>query len=483
MRERLWPRLCCLLLLLAALTSVCAQSPSDAAALARLRDQLASPHGVTDADAVAIIDERVLAATAAQLSDLEIKLTNGALLHVTSVALELRDAAALVRLGVEARPTPSATAVKLLVTGYLGSGEVSGSRLRMPFRLTDVALDGAQPSIFGSLLREWLLPARWNGALPPLELPLQLSQELEIPAARFEVNGQLPMEITTPAYRVKADFIPTAVLILDGRMVVALNLPSHASAPSPTGNSTAVMDEATLKSEIKRLGSAFTVEGSGVRLRLRRAALNALLGQVAAAQSTDLTLRFKPARIRTEEMDGIFRTINYTDIESGDGHADVRGLSVERIAQGRVDLRLNAQGEMNVRVRGREYGLPYSLAPRGTFAVNDEIVPLELDNVNERAVLNAAPGSRVPLSVRVGIEIVGHPISVARTVQAPADQWLRNIALPTFFNHEARLPRHLEANGGAQVTDSRTVHVTLSKLSVKTNDDVLEIRAEASISQ
>jgi hypothetical protein len=72
---------------------------------------------VTDADAVAIIDERVLAATAAQLSDLEIKLTNGALLHVTSVALELRDAAALVRLGVEAHPTPSATAVKLLVTG------------------------------------------------------------------------------------------------------------------------------------------------------------------------------------------------------------------------------------------------------------------------------------------------------------------------------------------------------------------------------
>lgn len=462
---------------------------ADPAALTQLWNQLAATNAFNDADLIAIISERTVAVTAARMNGLEIKPANGALLRVTSVALELKNAAALVRLGVEAQQPTTATTTKLnlQLTGRLGSGEVNGSSLRLPFHLTDVSFGeaGAPPSFFQALLREWLSAARWNAALPPLELPLQLSQELEVPAARFNVEGQLPMEITTPAYRVKADFTLAAMLVLNGRVVVALRLPtSQPVTPQPSPTST-VQDVATLESEIERLSRSLTTEGGDVRLHVRRAALNTLLQQIAAAQSTDLTMLLKPARLRAEQVEGIFSTLNYTDVEAGSGRADVQSLTVEQIRNNRLDLRVQAQGEMNLRVRGREYGIPYSLAPHGTFEINREIVPLELTNESERLVLRAAPGSRVPINVRIGIELAGQQITIPRTVTAPADQWLKGVALPTLFDREIQLPRHIEANGGgqSQVTNSAGVRYTLSKLRATADQDVLEIKAEVSVGQ
>jgi hypothetical protein len=487
MWKRFRPGFYGLLLTLAALASAFAGPQADAPALKRLRDQLAATRSLGDADVVAVIGERALAETAARLSGLEIKLSNGSLLRVTSVALELRNAAAVVRLGVEARPPALTAALGFQVAGRLGGGEVNGSRLRLPFELTEVALGGGPaPPLLRTFFREWLSPERWNAALPPLEIPLQLSEVIELPAARFDVEGQMPMEITTPAYRVQADFTLAAMLILNGRAAVALSLSPRQPGPqSHAAESLPSPDAAALEAEIEQLARPLDAGGSDISVRIRRGALDTLLRRIAAAESTDLTMRLKPSRIRSEEVDGIFRTLNYTDVESGDGRADVQALSAERVARGRVDLRLNVRGEMQLRVRGREYAIPYSLSPRGTFAIMDEVVPLELTTEGGRVTLRAAPGSRVPISVRVGIEIAGHSISIPRTVEAPADRWLSGVALPTFFDREIQLPRRIEADAGGQMQTvaSAAARYTFSKLVATADDDVLEVRAEVSVAR
>jgi hypothetical protein len=474
-----------LFLMLAALAPAFAGPRADAPALKRLRDQLAATQALGDADVVAVIGERALAATAERLGGLEIKLSNGALLRVTSVTLELRNAAASVQLGIEARPPSlTAAALSLQLTGRLGGGEVNGSRLRLPFQLTEVAFGGGTTPLLQTFFREWLSPERWNAALPPLEIPLQLSEVIELPAARFDVEGQVPMEITTPPYRVQADFTLAAMLFLNGRAAVALSLAPH-QPPQQTraAEGQPTSDLAALEGEIERLSQPLNTDGADLSVRIRRRTLNALLQRVVSAENTDLTMRLKPARLRAEEVDGLFRTLNYTDIEAGDGRADVTQLSAERIARDRVDLRLNVQGEMNVRVRGREYGIPYSLSPRGTFAINNETVPLELVSENDRVSLRAAPGSRVPINIRVGIEIAGQPISIPRTIHAPADRWLSGVTLPTLFSREIRLPRRIETGDRhqTQVTDGEAVHYTLSKLSARADDDRLEVKAEMSV--
>jgi hypothetical protein len=284
---------------------------------------------------------------------------------------------------------------------------------------------------------------------------------------------------------VKADFTLAAMLVLNGRVVVALKLPtSQTTASQPSPNSI-TQDTATLESEIERLSQSLTTDGGDVRLRVRRSALNTLLQQIAAAQTTDLTMLLRPVRLRAEQVEGIFSTLNYTDVESAGGRADVQSLAVEQIHQGRIELRVLAQGAMNLRVRGREYGIPYSLAPRGTFAINRELVSLEVVNDGDRVVLRAAPGSRVPINVRIGLEIAGQQISIPRTLNAPADQWLKGVALPTLFDREIQLPRRIEANGNgqSQVTSSAGVRYTLSKLRAAADNDVLEIKADVSVGQ
>jgi hypothetical protein len=494
MRKRKKPRLCALLALCAAITPIFAQAPPDLQSLRQLRGQLAATNALRDADVVAVIGERPVRETAARLNGLEIKLANGAVLRVTSVALELHHAAAQVKFGVEARPSAATpVAVNLRVSGRLGGGEVSGSNLRLPFQLTDVSLGGddsnraSSPSTLRTLFGEWLSPERWNAALPPLEIPLRLSEELEIPASRFDVVGQVPMEVTTPAYRVKAAFTLAALIMLEGRLVVALNLPSTQLAPPrhALDHNSDAEDAAALVGEIERLSRPLTTNGGDLRIRVRSAAINTLLGQIAAAHNTDLDVRLKPARIRAEQVEELFSTLNYTDVEAGDGRADVRSLSAEGVGHSRIALRLSAAGELNVRLRGREYGIPYSLAPRGTFEIRDEIVPLEIVSDGGRVSLRAARGARVPIRVRVGIEIAGQPISIPRTVEAPADEWLKSIALPTLFESEVRMPRRIESGGDGRmrVTEGTPVRYTLSKLRAEAGDDVLEINAEVSTAQ
>ncbi|MBL8203310.1 MAG: hypothetical protein JNM09_03715 [Blastocatellia bacterium] len=463
-----------ILLLLSSVAS--AQSP-----LQKLRDQLVATNGLRDHDVVAVLSQRALNDTAARMAGLEITLSNGVAMKINSVALELKPAVGLVNLSVEVNPSSKFKAAKFRLSGTLGSGEIRGANLRLPFQLTNVAFgseDTKSLSLLKILLRDWLVPTKWNEVLPPLEVPLQLNPTVDIPAATFESNGDLPMTIATPVYQLKIDFTLAALAILDGRAVIALNLQPKSVPSQPSSGSNE--DEATLTNEIGRLTQHLALNHD-VRLRVRKNAINDLLAKLAAARELDLTVKLKQGRVRAEEVDALIGKIfNYTDVESGDGKADVARLVVEDISETRVSVRLTGQGELSTNVKGREYGVPYSLSPRGYFTINNELLPLQILSRNDRIVVRAVGGAIVPVRVTMTIDVIGRPIGLTRTVNLRADEWLKDFELPTIVSQEFQLPRQLALgkNNELTVVRSEISRYTIVNLRVETKDDALEILAD-----
>jgi hypothetical protein len=453
-----------------------AQSP-----LQQLRDQLVATNGWREHDVVAVISQRALNDTAARLAGLEITLNNGVTMKLNAIALELKPAIAQVKLGVEVNPSSKFKAAKFRLFGKLGSGESNGANLRLPFQLTDVAFgseDSASLSLLKLLLRDWLAPEKWNAVLPPLDIPLQLNPTIEIPAATFEASGEMPMTLETPAYQVKVEVTLAALAILDGRAVVALNLqPKPAPTISATNDNE---DEATLTNEIAGLTEHLALHHD-LRVRVRKNAINAMLARLAAARAIDLTVKLKPGRVRSEEVDALIgRLLNYTDIESGDGHADVARLFIEDISATRVFARLAAQGELTTKVKGREYGVPYNLSPRGHFTIRDELLPLEILSRQDRIVVRAARGASVPVRVKMRLDVIGHPISFTRTVNLRADEWLKDFEMPALITQEMQLPRQLALGKQNELTVVRSEpsRYTIANLRVETKDEALEILAD-----
>jgi hypothetical protein len=449
--------------------------------LQQLHDQLVASNGWREHDVVAVISQRALNDTAARMAGLEIMLSNGVMMKLNSVALELKPAVALVKLGVEVNPSSKFKAAKFRLSGTLGSGEMRGANLRLPFQLTDVAFgaeDSASLSLLKILLREWLAPAKWNALLPPLEVPLQLQPTIDIPAATFESNGELPMTIATPTYQLKLDFTLAALAILDGRAVVALNLQPKPAPTISTANTNE--DEATLANEIGRL-TAHLALNHDLRVRVRKNAINDLFAKLAAAREIDLTVKLKPGRVRAEEVDALIgRILNYTDIESGDGQADVARLLVEDISAARVFVRLTGQGEVNTQVKGREYGIPYNLSPRGHFTINNELLALEILSRNDRIVVRAVAGASVPVRVTMTIDVIGQPIGLTRTVHLRADEWLKDFELPALITQEIPLPRQLalDKKNEMAIVRREASRYTIANLRVETKDEALEVLAD-----
>lgn len=454
-------------------------------ALQQLRDQVIAANGWRDHDVVALLSQRVLNDTAQRLTGLEIKLSNGVTMKLNSVALELKPAAALVQLGVEINPSSKLKSAKFRLLGKLGSGEMHGATVRLPFQLTDVAFgsdDAKSLSLLKLLLRDWLSPEKWNAVLPPLEIPLQLNPTIDLPAATFEAHGELPMTLETPAYQVKVEFWLAALVVLDGRLVVALNL--HPPAESVIAPVTSVDDGKVTEAELSDSIAALTQHlalNHDVRVRVSKSAVNDLLAKLAAARTIDLTVKLKPGRLRAAEVDALIGKIfNYSDVESGDGHADVTRLSVEDISATRVFVRLAGQGELNAKVKGREYGIPYTLSPHGRFSINNELLPLEILSRNDRIVVRAVRGASVPVKVDMTIDVIGNAISFTRTVNLRADEWLKEFELPTFLTQEVQLPRKIAMGKKNEVTvvSRATSHYTIANLRIETKEEALEILAD-----
>lgn len=453
--------------------------------LRRLRDELQLNNGLRDADVVVVLSERAVAEAARQLVGLEIELNNGGRLRLTSVASELQPGAAIVKIGVQAK---SSVTLNMELTGRVLSGELAGDVLRLPYRVTDVKL---QNNLFSALLIKtlfggWLTAQKWNDELPALELPLRVADAMQLPANRFAVAGTLPMEITTPAYQAPLRLALASLVVLDKRAVLALRLEQAAerranvvvaSRPSETDN-----DAAALAAEIAQLGAELRSEGD-VRVRLSRRVLSALLEQIAAQHVADLNIELKQGRLRAEEVSAIVTVTNYTDVEGGTGRADISQLRVENIADGQLNVRVSGQGELDARLRGREYGIPYRLSPRVNFAIKEQLIPLQFVNEGERAILRAAPGATLPIDMRFSLQIAGSALGIDRRIAVEADRWLNRLELPALLEQEITLPRKLKADkeGKLHVMDKRPLSYTLTQLSLGARDDALEITANVVI--
>ncbi len=451
--------------------------------LRRLREQLQATAALRGSDVQVMIHERVVTEAARRFIGLEVALSNGSTVRVTSIESELKTGAALVKIGLQAK---SSVTVNLQLLGRLNSGELGNGVLRLPFRITEVKLaNGLLSSIFiKSMLGAWLRPETWNDELPALELPVDLGETVRVPAARFDVPGELPMEIATPGAQAEMKLSLTSLLVLDKRMVLGLQLPGAAPVAIPASYGVVNdRDPRALEAEIESLAASLAAPAD-LRVRMGRRLIDALLAQLAGAQTRDLDIRLKPGRVRSEEVTAFFRITNFTDVESGEGLADIRELAIERIADGRIHLRLNAQGELDVRLRGREYGIPYQLSPRVQFAMQNQTVPLQLVSEEGRLLMRAVPGATLPLQVRFATTVAGHEIGIDRNLALQAERMLNRIELPAVFGRELPMPTRIEVapDGDFQVTKKRPLQYILSNLRINPGEDVLDVLADVKFS-
>lgn len=454
------------------------------AELAKVRDGLKS-NAFRNSDVLLVISERAIAESVKQFVGTEITLANGNVMKLSAIETELVTGAAIIKIGVQAKST------NLQLTGRLSSGEVQttpeGKKLRMPLQVTEVKLlnGGFSSLLIKTLFGAWLKPETWNDELPALTLPLEINEAMEIPAAQFKVEGQMPMDIVTAAYRAPLKLSLTSLLVLDKRAVVSLQI--NSAVPAVAGVSAAPIvpttdDRIGLETEIAQLSAALTNDGD-VRLRLSQNLISSLLSQIAAQQNPDLKFKLKQSRVRSNEVTAVVSIVNYTDIEHGDGQADVSELRVENIADGKVNVRLSGQGVIDAKVKGREYGIPYGFSPRTTFAISDQPIPLQFAAENGRVMLQAIPGAALPINLRFTVQVAGREVGIDRTEAVRVDRWLSRIELPALLNREILLPNKLEidAGGNLHVTGKRKLDYSLSNLRFGANNDVVDITADIKV--
>jgi hypothetical protein len=444
--------------------------------LRKIRDELRARDSFRNADAVVVLSERAVVDAVRQFAGLEIVLANGSVMKLTSVETQLVTGAAIIKIGVQSK------SVNLQLSGLLTSGQIKDGRMRMPFRVTEVKLlNGLISSVFiKTMFGAWLKPDTWNDELPSLDLPLEINEAMEIPASRFNVEGQMPMEIATASYSVPLKLSLTSLLFLDHRAVLVLQANSPAPVNHPTVETVfAGSDPSALLNEIHQLGAGLTVNGD-VRLRLNRNIISSLLSQIAWQQNPDLKFKLKQGRLRSNEVKTVVSIVNYTDITNGDGQADISEMRVESIGDGKINLRLSGQGVIDAKVKGREYGVPYGFSPRTNFAIKDQPIPLQFVSENGKVMLRAVAGSVLPINLRFSVQVAGQEIGINRTEAVQVDRWLNRIEFPALLNREILLPRRLEVDDGGNlhVTQKEKLGYALSNLRVGTSNDAIDIVAE-----
>jgi hypothetical protein len=290
------------------------------------------------------------------------------------------------------------------------------------------------------------------------------------------------------------------LLALDKRAVVSLRLGQDAPAkPVPVsydkndvaggaaglneGDPAALESAAmALEDDITRLSEGLKATGD-FRAVLSRRLINELFSQMTTAHKADLDIRLKQGRIRSEEINVIVNVKNYTDVDGGEGHADLTRLEVESIADGKATVRLSGQGEMDARVRGREFGVPYAVSPHMIFSIKDQPLPLEFASEGKKIFLRAAPGATLPIDVQFNLKIAGHDLRFDRRSVAQADKWLKRVELPSFFDRDIPLPRKImiDAVGHKHIIESRNLGYTLSNMRIAAKDDAIEITADVKL--
>lgn len=423
-----------------------------------------------EADLLLLLNEAAFNKAAQNLVGLEFTLANGAILRINAIQAQLKDTAADIRLDVQAQSAPNAKAFNLQLTGVVTDAEVRDDALQVPFRLTEISLaNGILTPLLRLWFGEWLAPERWNAALPPLTLPRELAEQIEIPAAQFEVKGALPMKVTTTAYQLPLKFSLAALCLLEGRLAVALHLQDTPPNQTEKAETTSPQEQLRTPREL--------------RARLSKSLISQLLARLADARTDDIQLELQPARIRQEETGGPLAITNYTDLESGTARGDVRQILLERLDGNGIETRLQVQGVFDTKLRGREYGIPYRLAPRGIFSINDRPMPLQVTSASERIFLQATPGTALPLDLRFQFGLAGRELGFNRQVNLPAERLLKQLELPSFYLRKLPLPRKLAADKSGKLTiaEQRELNLQLSGVQIRAQSDAVEFTGDLTL--
>ena len=198
-----------------------------------------------------------------------------------------------------------------------------------------------------------------------------------------------------------------------------------------------------------------------------------------------MSLRLKPARIRQEQIDTLVKVTNYTDVESGEGQADLKQIVVEQLRDGLLGARLLAQGNFNAKVNGREYGIPYRLSPRGHFGIQDRGLSLRLMCEAGRVWLQGLPGAQLPVDIRMNFPIIGREIGFDRQLNLPAERIVNRWELPAFWAREFALPRKLvvQADKTLQIIEAQPLTLAFSQLQATTRDEAVVLTAAFAVSR
>ena len=191
-------------------------------------------------------------------------------------------------------------------------------------------------------------------------------------------------------------------------------------------------------------------------------------------------MKLKPARIRQEEIDTLVKVTNYTDVESGEGQADLKQIIVETLRDGLLGARLLALGNFTAKVRGREYGIPYRLSPRGQFGIQDRSLSLRLMSEGGHVWLQGLPGANVPVNLRMNFPIAaGREIGFDRQLNLAAERFVNRWELPALWAREFALPRKLavQSDKSLQIIESQPLTLALSQLQATMRDDAVVLTA------
>ncbi len=417
------------------------------------------------------LNEAAANEAAQQLIGLEIKLANGAQLKLKSIALTLQPQQASFQLGVEARAANTmGLPLNLTLKGFLKDSQRTNNKLILPVTLTNVDLaNGLLTPLLKLLFGEWLSPARWSAAIPALELPASFAQTVDIPATTVDVAGEVPMTVTTQAMQLPLNFALVRIGFAENRLAIALQAAENANE------------------EIGEFAAdIFADDGAPFAVRLSRRALAALLTAVANANAQDLSLRLKPARIRQEQIDTLVKVTNYTDVESGEGQADLKQIVVETLRDGLLGARLLALGNFTAKVRGREYGIPYRLSPRGQFGIQDRGLSLRLMSEAGHVWLQGLPNAFVPVNLRMNFPLAaGREYGFDRQLNLAADRLVNRWELPALWAREFALPRKLavQADKSLNIVESQPLTLAFSQLQATTRDDAVVLTAAFAVSK
>ena len=413
------------------------------------------------------LNEAAANEAAQQLIGLEIKLANGAQLRLKSVTLELQSQQAAFQLGIEARAANTmGLPLNLTLKGFIKDAQRTDTKLILPVTLTDVTLaNGLLTPLLKLLFGEWLSPARWSAAIPALELPASFAQTVDIPASTVDVAGDVPMTVTTQAMQLPLNFALVRVGFAENRLSIALQSAENAN---------------------EEVGELAADGDAPFAVRISRRALATLLQAVANANAQDLSLKLKPARIRQEEIDTLVKVTNYTEVISGEGQADLKQVVIETLRDGLLGARLLALGNFTAQVKGREYGIPYRLSPRGQFGIQDRGLSLRLMSEAGHVWLQGLPNAFVPVNLRMNFPLAaGREFGFDRQLNLPAERMVNHWELPALWAREFALPRKLvvQADKSFQIVESQPLTLALSQLQATTRDDAVLLTAAFAVSK